>query len=327
MTRFLGILALIVSFASNLAADTPPEYQQSYDPQTGFTAAQTNLTKIFLQVAGSLEHHGSPAPYIRHMQAEHKRISALFAKQTGKATTRMPAHMTDEYIDKFIANWNALSPKLGLDKLAREAGRSAREAIQGPDGNGTVLIHILNRHQEEIVKTMQNKGENGIFENLRRMLAAELEFAETSEGSAGNRSIKPSISILVDLEAALTKAEREQYQSFLMKERFLPSDSKALETFYKGPYDKLTEQGKAQMSRRVWAGTRKSAAPNKENSPIKPFREFQEAKAAIFEKIDAALTPEKAALIKKAIDGAFLDTARLAHSEFEIGMLEWSVKN
>lgn len=323
MTRSLGILALLIlCLVSQLSADTPPGYLRDYNPESGFKPSQTNLTNIFLQVAGSLEHHGSPEPYIRHMQSEHKRISALFEQKTGKTTSRMPSHMTDEYTEKFIANWNALSPKLGLDKLAREAGRCAREAIQGPDDKGTVIIHILNSHQDEVLKTMQNKGENGVFENLRSMLASELEFIKSDAST-----IKPRIRVLVSHEQSLTKAEREQYQTLLMKERFLPSDNKTLETFYKGPYDKLTEQGKAEMSKRVWAGTRKESPPVDQNTHISAVRSFIESRKALFQKIDAALPPEKAELVKKAIDGAFIDTARLAHSELEIGILEWSVKN
>ena len=97
-------LALFLAFiltcqTASFAADRS-EYLASFDPAKGFKPAQTDLTEIFLQIAGSLEYYGSPEPYLRHMAKEHERIEALYLQKNGKApTSHRPAYMTDEYIN------------------------------------------------------------------------------------------------------------------------------------------------------------------------------------------------------------------------------------
>lgn len=59
-----------------------------------------------------------------------------------------------------------------------------------------------------------------------------------------------------ELEKSLSPAERKVFSDFLRKDRFTRSDFSALEKFYSGPYDRLTERGKDELSRRVHAGTR-----------------------------------------------------------------------
>ena len=108
------IFSICVIMASAIAQENgKPAYIVFYNPERGFKPAQTSLTQVFLQLAGSLEYCGSPEPYIRHMQTEHKRVSTRFTEKTGKPhQSRMPSHMTDDYLERFIANWNALSPRL-----------------------------------------------------------------------------------------------------------------------------------------------------------------------------------------------------------------------
>ena len=77
---------LLVCQTTSFAADRP-EYLASFDPAKGFKPAQTDLTEIFLQIAGSLECYGSPEPYLRQMAKEHERIEALYLQKRGKAPT------------------------------------------------------------------------------------------------------------------------------------------------------------------------------------------------------------------------------------------------
>lgn len=190
--RYLRLLVAVILAAGTLplvhsAGTEEPEYQQFYNPDKGFKPAQVNLTEIFLQLAGSLEHHGSPEPYLRHMQAEHKRVSALFEKKMGKPhQSRMPSYMTDAYVDRTIANWNSLSPKIGLDKFAREAGRCAREGIRGTRTTGTIAIDVFNEHQKTVVAAMKTGSMKGAdFESLRARLIKELEFDKTQIDTLG----------------------------------------------------------------------------------------------------------------------------------------------
>ena len=324
LTPWISIVCALLITVSTVAMaqnSASPEYTSYYNPASGFKPAQTSLTQVFLQLAGSLEHHGSPEPYIRHLQTEHQRVSALYEQKTGKPHRgRMPAHMTTEYLDQFIANWNSLSPKLGLNQLAKDAGRFTREALRGKDNNGTFVIEILNLHQEEIVNTMKQQGENGTFEDLRSILATELRF---NTQSTPKRTV---ISLLTDHEKSLSGPERKQYAALLQHERFSKAEFSTLDQFYKTAYDKLTEQGRAEMSKRIWAGTQGKPQHDTRNDGLKAAKTFQDEKTSLFEKIDAALSPEQASELKEVVDSFFLDLCELGHSEFEIGMLRWSLQ-
>ena len=130
------ILALFFGFmltcqTASFAADRP-EYLASFDPAKAFKPARTDLTEIFLQIAGSLECYGSPEPYLRHMAKEHERIEALYLQKNGKApTSYRPAYMTDDYINRLSKNWNLLSPKLGLEPFATRRLAVMNLAIRG----------------------------------------------------------------------------------------------------------------------------------------------------------------------------------------------------
>jgi hypothetical protein len=248
-------LILLGLLASAVAQDQgKPAYIAFYNPERGFKPAQTSLTQVFLQLAGNLEHCGSPEPYIRHMQTEHKRVSTRFTEKTGKPhQSRMPLHMSDDYLERFIANWNALSPRLQLDTFSREIGRCAREGIKGTRDTGTIVINVFNEHQEFVIQNMKSgssKGED--FEHLRSKLITELEFDKPEPTMVGYET-----------------ARRDAVSYALVLE---------------GRFDVL------------------------------------------FKKIDAALPRGQATQVKKMVTSFFLDLCELAHSEFEIGMLSWSLE-
>lgn len=58
-------------------------------------------------------------------------------------------------------------------------------------------------------------------------------------------------------EAKLNAEEQRQYAEFLEKEHFTKSDFGKLESFYTNTWDRLSEDGKAEMSHRVWEGVRR----------------------------------------------------------------------
>ena len=254
MKRLLAIACLIVAVLQpKLSAGDAPEYLRFFDPSSGFKPAQPNLSQIFLQIAGSLECTGSPESYVRHMQHEHERISKKFAAATGQShSSRMPAHMTPEYLDRLISNWNALSPKLGLDALAKEIGRCAREGIRGTRDTGTLAVQIFNEHQKLVAQQMQS-GVKQIanFDRLREQLETHLEFNKQEIDTTG-------------------------YET-----------------------------------------TRRDAVTYASVARVKVER--------LYSKIDAALPAEKAAKIKAAITGVFLDLGELAQSELEVAILEFSL--
>lgn len=327
LTAAAAACSFLIAPPSPVTAQVPAP-ASSYNPTAGFKPAQPSLTQVFLQIAGSLEATGSPEGYIRHMQQEHARISKKFAAATGQShVSRMPAHMTPEYLDRLISNWKVLSPKLGLDALAMEAGRCTRKAIRGTTGKGTVVIKIFNEHQAIVANAIE-KGiwEGADYEHLQSRLEAELGHIPSSEAVKVIAAQQERyFTILAEKEQALNQSERAEYISFLRLPRFRKTDFAELERFYKKPYDKLSKQGKDEMSHRVWAGTRPDDSKAIKADAISAANEFLSTKAALFGRIDAALQPEKATQIKAAIDGVFRDLGRLAHSELEIAILEYAI--
>ena len=181
------LFALLLLHGIGAVANDQPEYRSSFDPAKGFKPAQTDLTEIFLQIAGSLEYYGSPEPYLRHMAKEHERIEALYLQKNGKApTSYRPAYMTGEYINRLSKNWNLLSPKLGLEPFAKEVGNTLRDAIKGTRGTGTVVVEIFNQHQARVFDEMTGKAtQHADFEALRSQLTTRLELDKTQINDAG----------------------------------------------------------------------------------------------------------------------------------------------
>lgn len=206
-----GLISL--GFAcSTLQAQDPAPYEPYYSPTKGFKPAQRDFTKIFLQLAGSLEHYGSPEPYIRHVLAEHTRIAAKYKAAKGKDDTARPKYLTDDFVEHLLANWKKLTPGLKLDSLCKQSGRNMRLAIMG--------------------------------------------------------TWNMPISELVAQEEFLTENQKKSFQSLLEKPFFASKDFPTLEAFYAegGGYDKLSESGKSQLSKRVRLGT---LSPEKRDAIIK----------------------------------------------------------
>lgn len=123
-------------------------------------------------------------PYLRHAKAEDARIKAKYQQRSGPAPTSFcPADLTNAYLDRLEANWKILSPKLGLEALAKDAGRTIRSAIS--NGNGSPVVEILNRHQARVYATMAGKGNDpGNFDVLKADLISYLDLPKISNDGA-----------------------------------------------------------------------------------------------------------------------------------------------
>ena len=178
----VALFAVGLCFFASASASDKPEYLASFDPAKGFKPAQRDLTEIFLQLAGSLEYYGSPVPYLRHVQQENARIAGLHQEKYGHPPKVFrPAYMTDKYLDRFAANWETLSPKLGLESYTKEVGNTMRDAIVGTRGTGTIIVEILNEHQARVFNAMAGKSTKGAdFETLRLQFVKRLELDKKS---------------------------------------------------------------------------------------------------------------------------------------------------
>jgi hypothetical protein len=132
--RYLGsvLFGILMTLGiSDSKANDPPPYAAYFNPDKGFKSVQGSLQMIFLQLAGSLEHYGTPEPYIRHVMTEHGRVDAKYFKATGRHITSQPPYLTNEYIESLAKNWNQMSPVLTLEPLCKTSGRNLRYAIMG----------------------------------------------------------------------------------------------------------------------------------------------------------------------------------------------------
>jgi hypothetical protein len=203
-----------------------PEYAASFDPTKGFKPAQRDLTEVFLQIAGSLEHYGSPVPYMRHTVAEHSRIEALFRQKRGTAPKSFrPAYMTDGYVDRFAANWDTLSPKLGLEPFTKEVGSLMRDAIKGTRGTGTMIVEIFNQHQAQVFAAMTGRAGPADFETLRTQLVTRLELDQkTVDEGKYEVSRRDAVRVAIIIHGITMKLFKQ------LDQNLKPSDAERIKT-------------------------------------------------------------------------------------------------
>ena len=89
---------------------------------------------------------------------------------------------------------------------------------------------------------------------------AELEKVEAAANTeTKDKSVKElACKIKAESEAKLNAEERQQYEEFLGKEAFTKADFSKLERFYQSAWDRLSEDGRAEMSHRIWEGVRRN---------------------------------------------------------------------
>lgn len=123
------------------------------------------------------------------------------------------------------------------------------------------------RTVEEIEKLMRDGGQPGQGYPLAAMLGsaqarldslrAEEEHV-TTEKREKEQKDQSAIAAMVERETKLNEEEKKKYAEFLSKDYFTKSDFRDLSQFYSdgGSYDRLSEEGKAQMDHRVREGIR-----------------------------------------------------------------------
>lgn len=305
----LGSLVLVALMAQ-VGAD-----EGHFDAKMGFKPVQDSLVDVFRQMASSLEHYGSPAPYFRHIVDEHARVEAKYAKHYGrKPASSRPEHITHEYLDQFEKNWEHMSENLGLEKFTKNIGRFINEGIAASDGKGTIIFDILNRHQRLLYQDMtsgepREVGSKRLVEELLKLLMPGA--AWTPEDMA-------------DAEEDLSDVEREQYRDLVARSRFTKADFPAMERFYDSPgYEKLSENGKAELSRRVWDGIRA------EKDRVRRMHERQDAERAarqikaefdqLFGKLDRPIE-------KQWVLQIVANMVQMTNSEFGAAVTEWAAE-
>ena len=92
----------------------------------------------------------------------------------------------------------------------------------------------------------------------RRLARAERAEIITREEEGRKQQLDLAVAIVMaERETKLSQTERREFGSFLNCEFFRRSDFGRLEHFYTNTWDRLTEEGKAEMSHRVWGGVKR----------------------------------------------------------------------
>ena len=305
----IALFAASLCFFASASASDKPDYLASFDPAKGFKPAQRDLTKVFLQLAGSLENYGSPEPYFRHIAAEDERVEKLYLQATGKRTSIRPTFLSDDNLDQFAKNWNHLAPKLGLENLAKQVGADIRKALIVSQGTRTPLQLLVAQHQQSLYSHLTGNPEVGdstktftdrianlaeasdspfrtVRERLDQIFAAldkglskndadrvkafvtnvfsDTGLAVESEFEAGNvawalAGEKSPRAYDVAQETRLSLEEKRRFSALLVHDHFTKADFPRLDAFYRSSaYECLSEEGKDQLSMRVWSGIRGS---------------------------------------------------------------------
>jgi hypothetical protein len=236
-----------------------PEYLDSFDPAKGFKPAQRDLTEIFLQLAGSLECYGSPEPYLRHVAEEHNRIEALYRQKFGKAPkSYRPAYITDAYINRLSANWNVLSPKLGLEPYIKDVGHTMRNAIKGTRGTGTIIVDIFNHHQAKVFDSMTGKGGSGAdFQTLRSEFVNRVELNKKPADYEGYEvAHRDAVSFSLDIQGTTMKLFKRLDQGLK------PADAERVKTVITSIFMDVGEMAQSELQAGVseWAIGKSSTA-------------------------------------------------------------------
>ena len=113
--------------------------------------------------------------------------------------------------------------------LRLESGQKPRRAIEE-------FLHTA----RERITAIEHDGEIGSGEDEKK------------------RNQNLAMLVIVDREIRLSAQERQTFGGFLEKSFFTRDDFDELDQFYDSAYDRLSKEGKAQMSHRVWEGIRQA---------------------------------------------------------------------
>lgn len=116
--------------------------------------------------------------------------------------------------------------------------------------------------QMETAKAVSIPGTRDVFAAVlfgakSRLVSLEKKIKDGHAELASQAQADVVIASLAQKESALSRSEKETYSGFLSKEFFTKKDFGNLEHFYSHTWDRLSEGGKDQMSRRIWEGVRR----------------------------------------------------------------------
>lgn len=131
--------------------------------------------------------------------------------------------------------------------------------------NSDVRSSQLAQRVEEIEQLIRS-GANVAGKSLASLLETaqaqlDSERVEEQHATVGKKEReqqeRAAVAQMVEREHRLNAAEKEQYGRFLEQDYFTKAKFAELDRFYAQSWDKLSDEGKAEMSHRVWEGIRR----------------------------------------------------------------------
>ena len=99
---------------------------------------------------------------------------------------------------------------------------------------------------------------NGFLMNAKARLGVlDKKIHDEEREKEQQKSNEVAIVQLAEKESALNSKEKEEYSGFLKEDFFTKKDFSRLAHFYAHSWDRLSEGGKDEMSRRIWEGVRR----------------------------------------------------------------------
>jgi hypothetical protein len=105
----------------------------------------------------------------------------------------------------------------------------------------------------------------------------EKKIKDAQEARETHEREQAAIAALAQKETALSSREKETYSGFLKEDFFTKKDFGPLEQFYEKTWDRLSKDGKDEMSHRVWEGVRKGQYTFGELPPAVREKEAKQA--------------------------------------------------
>lgn len=131
--------------------------------------------------------------------------------------------------------------------------------------NSEVRSSQLAQRVEEIEKLIRSGAKvtgtslAAMLETAQAQLASERSEEQFATVGKKEREQQERVAVahMVEREHRLNAAEKEQYGRFLEQDCFSKANFTELDRFYAHSWDKLSDEGKAEMSHRVWEGIRR----------------------------------------------------------------------
>ena len=128
--------------------------------------------------------------------------------------------------------------------------------------NDEMERNALDRTIGDVERTIATSGSTTtlqlFLQNARSRVSILDKRIKDTQDKQESKARDHVVEMMVEREKALSTEEKQTFGEFLRKDFFTKADFGKLETFYANTWDRLSKEGKDEMSGRVWEGVRRS---------------------------------------------------------------------